>query len=206
MTHGKSCRLSEGGFIELGFLIQITNAIFPSIAFTFRMDDILPLHFLSHMACTQKYVDQFTLPPEFRMNLRMGQAITTVGLAILYAPILPISTFIGLLGIIVQYVTDQYMALRCSSRPRAFQVEAFHGANYLLRLLPLMQLFLILGFYFRGTKNWHLIACLVGLIIWGTACVVPLLNGLRQKEYAKWVEGGRPRCDYAAYTTIRFIS
>lgn len=193
------CRYSEGGFVTLGFLIQLTNAVFPSLAFLVRMDDIFNLHFLSHMACTQKYVDQFTLPPEFRMNLRMGQAITTVGLAILYAPILPISTFIGLLGILVQYAVDQYMALRHSSRPRAFQVEAFYGANYLLRLLPLIQLFLILVFYF-GTSAGY--ASIAGLIIWATACVVPLMNHLRQREYTKWVEGGRPKCAPAGSTTL----
>lgn len=33
----------------------------------------------------------------------MGQAITTVGLSILYAPILPLSPFIGLCGMIIQY-------------------------------------------------------------------------------------------------------
>lgn len=177
--------------MSLGFLVQLTNAVFPSLAFMFRMDDILNLHFLSHMACTQKYVDQFTLPPEFRMNLRMGQAITTVGLAVLYAPMLPISPFIGFVGILIQYTVDQYMALRHSSRPRAFQVEAFYGANYLLRLLPLIQLFLIFVFYFGSSKAWS--ASIAGLVIWGTACVFPLMNRLRQREYTKWVEGGRPR-------------
>ena len=177
--------------MTLGFLIQLTNAVFPSLAFLVRMDDVLNLRFLSHMACTQKYVDQFTLPPEFRMNLRMGQAITTLGLAILYTPILPISAFIGLLGMLVQYAVDQYMALRHSSRPRAFQVEAFTGANYLLRLLPLIQLFLILAFYFGRRAGY---ASIVGLVIWGTACIVPLMNDLQNREYKKWVESGRPRC------------
>lgn len=191
VEHTTYCRYSEGGFVTLGFLIQLTNAVFPSLAFLMRMDDVLNLHFLSRMACTQKYVDQFTLPPEFRMNLRMGQAITTVGLAILYAPILPISALIGLLGILVQYAVDQYMALRHSSRPRAFQVEAFSGANYLLRLLPLIQLLLVLFFYFGYRARY---ASIVGLVIWATACVVPLMTHLRQREYTKWVEGGRPRC------------
>jgi F0F1-type ATP synthase assembly protein I len=142
-------------------------------------------------ACTQKYVDQYTLPPEFRMNLRMGQAITTVGLAILYVPILPISAFIGFVGMVIQYAVDQYLALRHSSRPRAFQVEAFYGANYLLRLLPLIQLFLILAFYFGEIA---FIPSVVGLVIWIVACIVPLTTHIRQLEYTKWVEGGRPKC------------
>ena len=123
----------------------------------------------------------------------MGQAITTVGLSILYAPILPISVFIGLLGMLVQYAVDQYMALRHSSRPRAFQVEAFTGANYVLLSLPLLQLGLIWSLYF--VDIWWDISTymLIGLIVWLVLVVVPFTNFFRQRQYSRWIQAGRPR-------------
>ena len=53
--------------MDIAFTIQLFNAVLPHVAFMFRSDDIFNLHFLSHMACTQTYVDKSTLPPPFRM-------------------------------------------------------------------------------------------------------------------------------------------
>lgn len=60
-------RFSTGGFVDVAFTIQLFNAVLPHLAFIFRTDDIINLHFLSHMACTQTYVDNTTQPPPFRM-------------------------------------------------------------------------------------------------------------------------------------------
>lgn len=206
------CRYTQGGLVELAFLIQVANAFAGSIAFLFRVDDVFFVHFLSRMACSKLYASEYLHPPAFRMNLRLGQAVTTVGLSILYAPILPLSPLIGLIGTIFQYAVDQYIALRHSSKPRAFQVEALTGTNYILRLLPLAQLILIWGLYFnfdRGVNEEDLknnekdrktfeptehLAEIFGIVIWGVACIVPLMNRVRQFEYKRWVEGGRPRC------------
>jgi hypothetical protein len=92
----------------------------------------------------------------------VGKGITSVGLTILYAPILPITALIGFVGIFIQYVVDQYLALRHSLRPRAFQVEAFNGANNFLGLLQLFQLLLILAFCFGEIAA---IPSVVGLVI-----------------------------------------
>jgi hypothetical protein len=181
-----------GGLAELAFLVQLTNVIAPSFAFLFRLDDMQYIHFLSRMACGRDYAYIYLQPPAFRMNLRMGQAINTVGLALLYAPILPLSPIIGFAGVVVQYCVDQYIALRRSSKPRNFQVDALSGANYVLRLLPLFQVLLCGGVYFKHVEGaWVPVA--LGIVIWGLAGLMPLMNRIRQSEYTKWVEGGRPR-------------
>ena len=53
--------------MDIAFTIQLFNAVLPHVAFMFRSDDIFNLHVLSHMACTQTYVDNTTQPPPFRM-------------------------------------------------------------------------------------------------------------------------------------------
>ena len=106
------CRYTKGGLAELAFLIQVANAFAGSLAFLFRVDDVFFLHFLSRMACSKVYASEYMHPPAFRMNLRLGQAVTTVGLSVLYAPILPLSPLIGLVGTLFQYAIDHYVALR----------------------------------------------------------------------------------------------
>ena len=197
------CRYTSGGLAELAFLVQVANAFAGSIAFLFRVDDVFYIHLLSRMACSKVYANEYMHPPAFRMNLRLGQAVTTVGLSILYAPILPLSPLIGLIGTIFQYSVDQYVALRHSSKPRTFQVEALTGVNYILRFLPLAQVILIWAVYFdfsRGNQvNPRKLAAgshvpeILGVIIWVVASILPLMNRVRQVEYKRWVEGGRPR-------------
>lgn len=78
-----ACRYSTGGFVDIAFTIQLFNAVLPHLAFIFRSDDIFNLHFLSHMACTQTYVDNSTLPPPFRM------VSPATGPSLLYYPLWP---------------------------------------------------------------------------------------------------------------------
>ena len=109
---------------------------------------------------------------------------------------------IGLIGTLFQYAIDHYVALRHSSKPRAFQVEALTETNYILRLLPLAQVILIWGLYFnfdrgfetQGFKVSEHAPEIIGIVIWVVACLVPLMNRVREMEYKRWVEGGRPRC------------
>jgi hypothetical protein len=200
------CRYTSGGLVELAFLIQVANAFSSSIFFLVGPDEMFFLHFLSRMACSKLYASEYLHPPAFRMNLRLGQAVTTVGLSILYAPILPLSPMIGVVGTLFQYAVDQYIALRHSSKPRAFQVEALTGVNYILRLLPLAQVLLIWVLYFnfdrgseRGSEQTRAYRVsehtpeIMGIVIWALACIVPLMNKSRHVEYKRWVEGGRPR-------------
>jgi hypothetical protein len=104
------------------------------------------VHLFSRAAASQAYVDGWLDPQPFWLSLRLAQAVLNLGLAILYAPILPISPLIGVVAMVLHYAADQYMALRHSLKPRAFDVQALHLANVILRLLPLAQV-------------WHTMAC-----------------------------------------------
>ena len=67
------------------------------------------------------------------------QGILTVGLSLFYAPILPLSPVIGLVGLLIHYAADQYIALRHSLKPPAFEISALENPRLILRLIPLIQ-------------------------------------------------------------------
>jgi hypothetical protein len=133
------CRYTKGGFAETAFYLQVGNAVLNPIAAIFNPLRIIEYHSFSRAAATLKYIDRFLDPLPFDMAYRLAQSVLTVGLSILYAPILPVSPLIGLFAIILQYFTDQYIALRHSIAPLAFDVEALAPLNLILRGLLLIQ-------------------------------------------------------------------
>ena len=133
------CRYTRGGFIETAFYIQLGNAILPHLAFVFSFWQILKIHSFSRAARSPAYLARWLDPTPFNVAERLAQGMLTVGLAVLYAPILPVSPVIGLIGLLIQYAADQYIALRHSLKPRAFQVLALDNPRLILRLLPLTQ-------------------------------------------------------------------
>ena len=56
-------------------------------------------------------------PREFDIAVRYATAIKSLGLAILYAPILPISYMICFVGFLITYASDIYYATRSSRKP-----------------------------------------------------------------------------------------
>lgn len=109
--------------MDIALLVQLSNVVVPNFLALFRFLDMLAYHFLSRMACSKLYACNFLHPPAFRLNQRLPGAIYTLGLSILYTPVLPISPLIGAVALIVQYAVDQYIALRHSSKPRSFQAR-----------------------------------------------------------------------------------
>jgi hypothetical protein len=184
--------------VDYAFWLQVVNVVLPPLFFIFWPEDVLNLHIFSRAACTTTYIDRFIQPPPFRTAYRMGEAITTVGISILYAPIVPISPLIGLVALIVQYGVDQYIILRHSAKPRAFQVEAFTAANYLLRFLPLVQTLLCAFVYFwEGPwRSYNIVfkdkAVTIGVIVWCVLAILPVISILRTWEYSKLPKQARP--------------
>lgn len=121
-----ACRFAPGGLPDIALLVQLSNVVMPNFVALFRFMDMLAYHFLSRMACSKLYACNFLHPPAFRLNQRLPKAIYTLGLSVLYTPVLPISPLIGVVALIVQYAVDQYIALRHSSKPRSFQVRPHH--------------------------------------------------------------------------------
>lgn len=78
---------------------------------------ILNFHIFSRFARTQAYLHSCLEPTEFSLPQRYANTINTVGLAILYAPVLPLSPAIAFVGLLISYATDQYIALRKAHKP-----------------------------------------------------------------------------------------
>ena len=127
--------------METAFFIQIANAILPAVIFLMQISGTVMVQFFSRAACSRYYVEGWLMPMHFMMAQRLAQAMLTLGLAILYAPILPISPLIGLVAMVIHYAADQFVVLRRSRQPPPFgaDVEALAGANVIMRLLPLFQ-------------------------------------------------------------------
>lgn len=195
-----ACR-EDAALVKYAMSIQLINVVSPALEALFDPFEVLDLHVFSRAACTQTYMDRFTQPKPFRTAYRMGAAITTVGLSVLYAPILWFSPLIGVLALLVQYAADQYIILRHSTRPRAFQVEAFTAANYLLRLLPLAQTLLCGVWYFDYDRLLQKLGSqiyapiITAVIIWCVMTALPVINSLRDWELAKLPRERRPKCD-----------
>jgi hypothetical protein len=101
-----TCRFARGGIVETAFWIQVVNAFLPDILTLFEPFRLFNYHFLSRFARSQAFLDACVAPIEFSLPLRFAAAIKTITLSILYAPVLPISPAIGLVGIFFSYATD----------------------------------------------------------------------------------------------------
>ena len=104
---------------------------------------------------------------------RYASAAKTITLAILYAPILPLSPMIGFIGIILSYLTDQWLALRVCRMPRNYGPDALQLASTTLTMLPLAQLLLMYLLYFVGWSGTAL-PFVVGICIWALFKLLPV--------------------------------
>ena len=68
------CRYSSDGFAETALIIQLLNSVLPSLAFVFRVPELIMVHFFSRAAHSQAYVDGWLDPQPFLMAQRLSQA------------------------------------------------------------------------------------------------------------------------------------
>lgn len=73
------------------------------------------------------------------------------------------------------------------------QVEALAAVNYVVRLLPLVQIAVVWLLFHEGRANVSIPAA-AGVVIWVAFAVTPALHTVRQRHFKNWVEGGRPLC------------
>ena len=91
---------TEGGFAEQVFYTQLIDAVMaPLMA---MMD---PSWLCSRLSCqyakTQDVLDKILVPPEFSLSIRYSDSIKTLSMAVIFAPMVPSSPLIGLLGILM---------------------------------------------------------------------------------------------------------
>lgn len=170
---GSNCRYTRGGIVEAAFYIQAINAVLPDLISVFDVARMLRYHFFANMAHTQAYMNSAMEPPLFNLPLRFASAVRTVALGVLYAPVLPISPAISVVGLVVSYFADQYLALHISRKPRAFDVDTLAAVNHIIELLPMAQMLLVFLIYFKDADG-IVAPFVVGTVIWSFFFLVPL--------------------------------
>jgi len=88
---------TEGGFAEQVFYTQLIDAVMAPILAMFD-----PTWLCSRLSCqyakTQGVLDKILVPPEFSLSIRYSDTIKTLSMAVIFAPMVPTSPMIGLIG------------------------------------------------------------------------------------------------------------
>lgn len=100
-------------------------------------------------------------------------SVTSIGLAMFYMPVLPISPYISLCGLILSYLTNKWIALRRAAAPPNLNGMVTSSLNFLLRLLPLVQLILMKYLYFVGYSSVTP-AFWTGIAFWIVFMIAPM--------------------------------
>jgi len=153
VTGNKSGWYVRGGLMEAAFFVQCSNALLPPLVHLLGIGDKFKRYLLAPHAKTQKMLDRMLAPPIFPMAEQHAASVTSIGLAMFYMPVLPISPFISMLGLILSYFTNKWIALRRAAAPPNLNGMVTSSLNFLLRLLPLVQLILMKYLYFVGYSS-----------------------------------------------------
>lgn len=153
VTGNKSGWYVRGGLMEAAFFVQCSNALLPPLVHLLGIGDKFKRYLLAPHARTQKMLNRMLAPPIFPMAEQHAASVTSIGLAMFYMPVLPISPFISLVGLILSYFTNKWIALRRAAAPPNINGMVTSSLNFLLRLLPLVQLILMKYLYFVGYSS-----------------------------------------------------
>ena len=183
-TGNRSGWYSRGGLMESAFYVQCANALGPTLFNLLGLGDKLKYYILSYYARTQPMLNQLLAPPPFPMAEQHASAVTTIGLAMLYMPVLPISPIISLVGLTISYCANKWIALRRAAAPPHFSGMVTAPLNWLLRLLPLLQLVLMKQLYFKDYPA-VIPVFYTGLAFWILFCLAPIrafLGAVRRRR------------------------
>lgn len=184
----------KGGLMEQAFFIQLSNAILPDLLTLFDPLDALNVYFFSRFARTQRKLDNLVMPRHFFLSVRYAAAVKTMGLALFYMPVLPISPLIAALGLLISYFTDKYVALRLAQKPHNLAYVVTIAINNAILVLPLVQLLLIWRLYFVH-QEWVLVVFWIGASIWIVFALTPVSHILKwdvASKFADWGTAGAP--------------
>ncbi|KAL4440168.1 hypothetical protein ABPG75_003169 [Micractinium tetrahymenae] len=164
---------SRGGLMESAFYMQLANALLPPLAVLCDLEELLHFQVLSRMAKTQAMADRLLAPPPFLLAEQYASALTTLGLALCWMPVLPISPFLAALGLFWAYWVDKIVALRRCAHPGNMRGKLVSSADLLIRLLPLMQLLLMRFVFFVGEGAMTAVFW-TGLAVWLLFAIAPV--------------------------------
>lgn len=118
-------------------------------------------------------LNRLLAPPFFPMAEQHAASVTSIGLAMFYMPVLPISPYISLIGLVLSYLTNKWIALRRAAAPPNLNGMVTSSLNFLLRLLPLVQLILMKYLYFVGYSSVTP-AFWTGIAFWIVFMIAPI--------------------------------
>lgn len=147
-SKSKSGWYARGGLMEAAFFIQIANAFGPPLFHLLGIGDFVKYYLLSPFARTQPMLENLLAPPMFPLAEQHAASVTTLGLAMWFMPVLPISPLIAVTGLGFSYCANKYIALRRAAAPPNLSGMVTSILNWLLRLLPLIQLILMKYLYY----------------------------------------------------------
>jgi hypothetical protein len=175
---------SRGGLMDAAFYVQCANSLVPPLFHLLGLGDKIKYYILSPFARTQPMLNQLLAPPLFPMAEQYAASVTTLGLALWYMPVLPMSPMIALVGLSVSYCSNKWVALRRAAAPPNFSGMVTAPLNWMLRLLPLVQMILMKHLYFKDYPTIDPVFY-TGLAFWILFCLAPiraLLGAVRRRR------------------------
>ena len=160
----------EGGFAEQIFYTQVISALIPPLVSILNPAALCTKLAYKH-AQTQAILDTMLDPPEFSISSNYAEVFKGISMAVIFAPMLPVSPLIGLLGALMQCYTDRWFAFKKAKRPRQLSEQAIGMVYILFRMIPLLQL-LMMMFCFPGVSWLVAIALGVWVILYTTGLLL----------------------------------
>ena len=112
------CRYQVGGIVQTLVTTLLIDAFQPALSYLLEPQQMFLYYGLSRYARAQVFLNQCLEPIEYDLPFRYASLVKTMGLAILYAPLIPIAPFIALAGVNISYYVDRYVGLRVSKKPK----------------------------------------------------------------------------------------
>ncbi|KAI8112216.1 hypothetical protein M9434_003540 [Picochlorum sp. BPE23] len=173
VSGNKSGWFVRGGLMEAAFFVQCSNALLPPLVHLLGIGDNFKFYVLAPFAKTQKMLNRMMAPPIFPMAEQHAASVASIGLAMFYMPVLPISPYISLVGLILSYFSNKWIALRRAAAPPNLNGMVTSSLNFLLRLLPLVQLILMKYLYFKDYSSVTPVFY-TGLAFWIIFMIAPI--------------------------------
>jgi lipid-A-disaccharide synthase-like uncharacterized protein len=164
----------------------------PAFFSVFDIRQIITLHIFPHFARSQPFLKWCYTPFEFSLLYRFSGKIRSLSLAVLYAPILPVSPILGFVALFLNYLTDRWLSLFVCRQPQSVNIEALDYVLLIMALLPCGQLLLIYMVYYRGEDLAKVTVApfAVGMFIYLLWVFLPFKQRLGYARYEILDDGG----------------
>lgn len=138
----KSTWFIRGGLAEEAFWVQLSNAILPDIVQALDPSILLADWFAPRHARSQQQLDYLLEPKEFDMAVRYSVLVKSLGLAVFYYPLQPLSYYVCFAGMVVSFGIDRYAALRSCRKPAKLSNRVPQLIPLILRIFLVVQIIL----------------------------------------------------------------